>query len=75
MKKEQLKSLNEDELSILWFCVNKVNPPVLKGIELDPVLFTSINHKMLMDRLLQCRQYIKEEYINVFDGLVHKLKV
>ena len=32
---DQLKSLTEDELSMLWFCINKVNPSILKEIELE----------------------------------------
>ena len=72
---DQLKSLTEDELSMLWFCINKVNPPILKEIELEPVLFPSINHKKLMNRLNQCKVHIKAEHQQVYDGLVSKLTV
>jgi hypothetical protein len=75
MKLDHLDSLTEDELAMLWFCVNKINPPVLSGVELEPEVFTSIKHKRLMDRLLQCAQYIKEEHHSIFTGLVAKLKV
>jgi hypothetical protein len=75
MKFDHLDSLTEDELAMLWFCVNKVNPSVLSGIELEPSLFVAIKHKKLMDRLLQCAQYVKEEHHSVFTGLVNKLKV
>jgi len=75
MKIEQLKSLDEDELAILWYCVNKIEPVVLAGIELEPEVFTSINHKSLMNRLTNCRINIKEEHHQVFDGLVAKLRV
>jgi len=75
MKLEQLKSLTEDELAMLWFCINKINPPVLAGVELDPELFVAIKHKKLMDRLLQCAQHIKDEHRSVYAGLMNKLKV
>lgn len=75
MKLEQLKSLTEDELAMLWFCINKINPPVLAGVELDPQLFVAIKHKKLMDRLLQCAQHIKDEHRSVYAGLMNKLKV
>lgn len=75
MKLDHLQSLTEDELAILWFCINKINPPVLSGSELEPSLFVAIKHKKLMDRLLQCGQYIKEEHHSLFAGLLNKLKV
>lgn len=75
MKLEHLESLTEDELSMLWFCINKVTPSVIAGVELEPSLFVSIRHKKLMDRILQCTQHVKEEHQSVFNGLVNKLKV
>ena len=75
MKLEHLECLTEDELAMLWFCINKINPPVLAGIELEPSIFVAIKHKKLMDRVLQCAQYVKEEHHTVFTGLVNKLKV
>ena len=75
MKLDHLDSLTEDELAILWYCINKIEPTVLSGIELETEVFTSIKHKKLMDRLLQCGQHVKEEHNAVFTGLVAKLKV
>lgn len=72
---DQLKSLTEDELSMLWFCINKVNPSILKEIEIEPILFTSINHKKLMNRLNQCKVHVKDEHQQVYDGLMDKLNV
>lgn len=66
MKLEHLDSLTHDELSMLWFIINKVNPPVLQNIELEPSLFVYIKHKRLMDRILQCAQHVKEEHQSVF---------
>lgn len=75
MKLEQLKSLSEDELALLWGCINLVEPPVIKNIQLEPQLFTSINHRKLMDRLTNCKLKIKEEHHPLFDGLLNKLRV
>lgn len=75
MTRDQLKNLTYDEMSMLWGIVNIVNPPIMAGYQMDPSLFPSINHKMLMDRILQCRKFLKEEHHVIFDGLVNKLKV
>lgn len=75
MTTEQLKSLNEDELAMLWYCINKINPPVIADIEMEPSLFMSINHRRLMDRLLNCVKLVKEEHRNIITGLTDKLKV
>ncbi len=75
MTRNQLKSLTFDETAMLWGIVNIVNPPVMAGYQMDPSLFPSINHKMLMDRVMQCKKYLKEENQVIFDGLVNKLKV
>lgn len=75
MTRNQLKSLTFDETAMLWGIVNIVNPPVMAGYQMDPSLFPSINHKVLMDRVMQCKKYLKEEHQVIFDGLVNKLKV
>lgn len=75
MTREQLKSLDDNELIMLWFIINKINPVILKDIELEPVLFTSINHRKLMERIMKCKVHVKDEHMKVFDGLVNKLSV
>lgn len=75
MTRNQLKSLTDDEIAMLWGIVNLVNPPVMQGVQMDPSLFPSINHKMLMDRVMQCKKFLKQEHYEIFDGLVNKLKV
>ena len=75
MTKEQLNSLTEDELSMLWFIINKINPTILKDIEMEPVLFTSINHKKLVDRVMRCKVHVKNEHMSVFDVLMSKLTI
>jgi len=75
MTLQQLQSLNDDELAILWFCINKAHPPVLRDVELPPSLFPSIQHKKLMNRIAMCRHLVKPENFEIFDGLINKLKV
>jgi len=72
---QQLNSLSEDELLILWFCINKIDPPTLQGVDLVPSLFPTINHKRLMNRVAKAQHHIKPEYTEVFNGLISKLKV
>lgn len=74
MRLEQLHSLNEEETAILWYCVNKIEP-VLDEVELDPIVFPSIDHRKLMDRLTNCRVHVKDEHLPLFDGLVAKLRL
>jgi hypothetical protein len=75
MTREQLNSLTEDEMAMLWFIINKVHPPVLMNIEMEPTLFTSINHRRLVDRVLKCKVHVKPQHMPVFDGLMNKLAV
>lgn len=55
--------------------INKINPTILKDIEMEPVLFTSINHKKLVDRVMKCKVHVKNEHMPVFDGLMSKLTI
>lgn len=75
MRLEHLKSLTDDELALLWGCINLVEPVIIQNVQLEPHLFTSINHRKLMDRLTNCKLKIKEEYHPLFDGLLNKLRV
>jgi hypothetical protein len=74
LRNEHINDLNEDELSILWFCINVVSPKIL-NYEITPSLFTSIKHEALQNRLLQCEQFIKDEYKNIFNELKRKLEM
>lgn len=74
MTRDQLKSLTDDETAMLWGIVNLVNPPVMQGVQMEPSLFPSINHKMLIDRIMKCKKFLKQEHHEIFDGLVNKLK-
>jgi len=72
-KKAHIESLNEDELSMLWFIVNVVSPKIV-NYELGPELITSINCDALKNRINQCEPFIKPESISVFNELKRKLE-
>lgn len=75
MTLEQLHSLNEDEIAMLWYAVNKIQPPVLAGVELDPSVFCSIRHSGLVNRVLQLEPAVKDEYKTIYSELKQKLNV
>jgi hypothetical protein len=72
--KRHIESLNDDELSMLWFMVNIVNPKIV-NYELSPELFTSIKYADLKNRILQCEQFIKDEYKSVYNELKRKMEL
>lgn len=74
MTLSQLDSLNEDELALLWFIINKVTPTVMSW-EMEPSLFCSINHTKLVNRIIQCEKFIKPEHMDKFTGLKSKLGI
>jgi len=73
MTLEQLHSLSEDEVTMLWGIINMGNPPVLAGQELEPTLFPFIKVHKLKDRVNQFDKYIKPEYIELYTSLKSKL--
>jgi len=74
MTLSQLHSLNEDELALLWFIINKVSPPVVCW-EMEPSLFCSINHQKLINRINQCDKFVKPEHMDKFTSLRTKLGI
>jgi hypothetical protein len=70
---EQLKSLSEDEVAMLWGMINLGNPPVIKGVHMEPSLFPSIKNEMLKHRVLQFDKYVKPEYSEIYNSLKNKL--
>ena len=73
MTLDQLQSLSEDEVTMLWGIVNMGNPPVLTGQELEPTLFPFIKENKLKDRVIQFDKYVKPEYIGIYTSLRSKL--
>lgn len=75
MRLEELNSLNDDELAMLWYAVNKVNPPVLAGVELEPSVFFSIKPQAIHQRIDQLEPAVKDEHRAVYDSLRQKLNM
>jgi hypothetical protein len=73
MTLDQLYSLTEDEVTMLWGIVNMGNPPVLTGQQVDPELFPFIKDHKLKDRVIQFDKYVKPEYIGIYTSLRSKL--
>ena len=73
MTLDQLQSLSEDEVTMLWGIINMGNPPVLTGQELEPTLFPFIKENKLKDRVNQFDKYVKPEYIELYSSLKSKL--
>lgn len=75
MRLEELKSLTDDELTMLWYAVNKTNPPVLDGVELEPSVFCAINPSAIRQRIVQLEPAIKDEHKAIYDSLRNKLNM
>ena len=75
MTLEQLNSLDDDEMAILWFAVNKTTPPVLAGFELEPSVFCAIKPQAILNRVEQIEMAIKEEHKLIYNSLRQKLNM
>jgi hypothetical protein len=73
MTLEELHSLNEDETSMLWFIINKIDRPAIYGIELEPSVFPSINRYWLTEKVLKAKESVKPEHLSVYETLTSKL--
>ena len=73
MTLEELHSLNEDETSMLWFIINKIDRPAIYGIELEPSLVPSINRYWLTEKVLKAKESVKPEHLSVYETLTSKL--
>lgn len=72
---EQLHSLSDDETAMLWFMVNKVFPPAIRDIEMEPSIFTSIKHGWIVQRILNLKENVKEEHKPIYESLKNKLDI
>lgn len=70
---EELYSLNEDETAMLWFIVNKIDRPALMNVELEPEVFTAISRYWLAEKILNAKQFVKDEHLNIYESLTNKL--
>lgn len=75
MTLEQLNSLNEDEVAMLWYIVNKLNTPVLPGVELEPNLFPSIRKPFLIHRIIKAEESIVDTAKPIYAELKTKLGI
>lgn len=75
MRLEEFNSLSEDEVSMLWYAINKTTPPVLAGVELDPSVFCTIKSQYIRARIDQIELSIKDEYRPIYDSLRQKLNM
>lgn len=75
MNLEQLQSLNDDEISMLWYIVNKLTTPIITGIELEPTLFTSIDDRVLINRVVQAQSSVTEAALPIYDSLKLKMGI
>jgi hypothetical protein len=73
MTLEELHSLNEDETSMLWFIINKIDRPAIYDIELEPSVFPSINRYWLTEKVLKAKESVKPEHLSVYETLTSKL--
>ena len=73
MTLEELYSLNDDETSMLWYIVNKIDRPAIYGIELEPSLFPSINRYWLTEKVLKAKESVKPEHLSIYETLTSKL--
>ena len=70
---EQFNTLTDDEISVLWYAINKLIPPVLDGVEIEPELFTSIKHNAILNRIEIIKSLLKEEHKHLYESLKVKL--
>jgi hypothetical protein len=70
---EQFDTLTDDEISVLWYAINKLAPPVLDEVEIGPELFTSVKHDALLNRIEMIKPLLKEEHKHLYESLKLKL--
>ena len=72
IRKEIISSLNEDELAMLLFIVNKIFPHCF---EIDEKIITSYKYEAIRQQLLFIRDKVKDEYQNIWASLAEKLEI
>lgn len=75
MNLEQLQSLNDDEISMLWYIVNEIKPSVIDGVILEPELFPSIRHPFIVHRIKSVESKISDTGKEIYVGLKSKLNI
>lgn len=72
MRISQLQSLTEDELGLLLYVYN-VLEPIRPPIELNPKLLLFLRHDMLISKMKSIEPKLKPENKPLLDGLIAKL--
>lgn len=75
MTLNQLKELDEDELSICLYIVNVVSPITLPKMEFKPKQLVWFRHDMLVKKLLDAFPSLKPEGHAIYSSLLKKLGV
>jgi len=74
MRIEQLNDLTEDELAMLCYIVQTVEPirPLI-DFSKNVSLLLSIKHDVLLSKVSNSKLKVKDEFMSVYDGLMAKL--
>lgn len=75
MTYNQLHSLSEDELCIVLYVINKIDPPCCPKMEFEPRHLVWFKHDMLLHKLLEAGKNLTEDAQPIFQSLMHKLGV
>jgi hypothetical protein len=75
MRNGQLQSLTDDELSLLLYVVNVIDPLKAPKIEIGPKELLWFKHDALLGKLSQQETKLTPEGKVVYDGLMAKLKM
>jgi len=75
MNQQQLDSLTEDELAVLFYVVNVVSPMTFPKMEFDMNSIKWFRHDMLIKKLLDSFNRLKPEGHATYTTLMEKLGV
>ena len=73
MRTGQLQLLNQDEISLLLYIVNSIEPKSLQNVEFGPNELLWIKHDALTWKVSQQESKLTTEGKEVFNGLMTKL--
>jgi len=75
MTLNQLELLSEDELSMLLYVVNRVDPPCVPKMEFEPRHLTWFKHDQLVQKMLNIFPQLLPEAHPVYVSMMEKLGV
>jgi hypothetical protein len=74
MLNQTLATLNEDEISMLWFIFNKLSP-VITAVELPPQCFSSIKQSAFLEKVNAAATSVKPEHRPIYVSMCNKLEI